>query len=215
MEEIFKEIPEAKGYSISNLGNVMKNRDGYKLKVKTKGNGNSFATPYVNGSVRNIRIDETVAKLFLDPPEDPSYLVLHIDGDRKNCRADNLKWVSKVEMYQRNPDYRRGRLIYQGEVWDKWRFAQTHKISGVCLQIHLDKGETPEEIAEFANNKFEKLTVNGVTKTYTEWVEATGFDYNTIRCRIKRGWSPEEAIMVPSYVNRKAYMASLKKGQMN
>jgi hypothetical protein len=41
------------------------------------------------------------------------------------------------------------------------------------------------------------LTACGQTKTLIEWSENTGLAYNTIRLRLKRGWSPDRALTEP------------------
>lgn len=43
-----------------------------------------------------------------------------------------------------------------------------------------------------SSNRF--LTVNGVRKTLVEWSEETGINYGTLKSRIYRGWSPEDAV---------------------
>lgn len=38
------------------------------------------------------------------------------------------------------------------------------------------------------------VTVGGRTLTYAEWAKVTGVSTQTIRNRIKKGWSPEDAV---------------------
>lgn len=42
------------------------------------------------------------------------------------------------------------------------------------------------------------LTLNGVTKTLTDWAKYTGINRGTITSRLKRGWSVEKALTVNS-----------------
>lgn len=42
-----------------------------------------------------------------------------------------------------------------------------------------------------------QLTVRGVTKTQPQWADEVGIPRSTIRDRINRGWSAEEAIFTP------------------
>lgn len=41
------------------------------------------------------------------------------------------------------------------------------------------------------------ITINGETKTLTEWCESIGINYRTVQDRRKRGWSIEEALFTP------------------
>lgn len=52
------------------------------------------------------------------------------------------------------------------------------------------------DIKAQCNNKRNnhRLTYNGETHTLTEWSEITGLRYNTIRHRLKIGWTVEEAL---------------------
>lgn len=39
-----------------------------------------------------------------------------------------------------------------------------------------------------------KLTVNGVTRTWVEWADLAGISRGALKMRLKRGWSPEQAV---------------------
>lgn len=43
-----------------------------------------------------------------------------------------------------------------------------------------------------------RVTIAGVTKTLMQWVELRGFSYRMVYGRIRRGWSPEDALSTPS-----------------
>jgi hypothetical protein len=38
------------------------------------------------------------------------------------------------------------------------------------------------------------LTIDGKTKCLTDWAKESGLNYETIRFRLKKGWSPKEAV---------------------
>lgn len=163
LKECFKEIPEFNTYSISNLGNVIRTRDGFKIKPVNCKSKQLITNLFFDYETVYLRVDKTVARLFLDPPEDPSYVLLHIDGDPKNCRVDNLKWISEFEMYQINPDYRCGTLWHDGKLWTKDDFSEFCSISRYTLQTYLKKGMTTDEIIKYCDQRLRKLTINGVS----------------------------------------------------
>ena len=47
------------------------------------------------------------------------------------------------------------------------------------------------------------LTVRGITKPCTDWAQITGLDGRTILARIRKGWSEEEAVLIPKVTLRK------------
>lgn len=61
-----------------------------------------------NGRRRTIPLAKAVALTFLGQPEDnlPSPTIMHKDGDKKNCRLDNLCWRTRayVRRYERDWD---------------------------------------------------------------------------------------------------------------
>lgn len=44
-----------------------------------------------------------------------------------------------------------------------------------------------------------RITIDGVTKILIEWSEITGIKPMTIKGRLKRGWSPKEAVYTPIF----------------
>lgn len=61
---------------------------------------------------------------------------------------------------------------------------------------------TPQEQRE--NSRATRpITIDGVTQSLTQWSRATGVGANTIRERLRRGWSPRDAVSVtPALGNR-------------
>ena len=57
------------------------------------------------------------------------------------------------------------------------------------------------------------LTVDGVTKTISEWAELTGFPKTTIRNRISYGWLPEYAVTVKPSLRKPQYRTIVCKHQ--
>ena len=101
LKEEWRPISGHKGFSISNLGRVK--RCSY---IKQYDNGdveqgseviiaphNTDYGPTVVINSRPYLLHRLVAKTFLDPTNTRDY-VRFIDGDKTNCRVDNLKFVS-------------------------------------------------------------------------------------------------------------------------
>lgn len=47
------------------------------------------------------------------------------------------------------------------------------------------------------------IEVNGEVKTLAQWADSTGLEYDTIRGRLDRGWSPERAVTSPLLFTKK------------
>lgn len=89
--EIWKPVIEGR-YWISNLGNI-KNKKGL-LKPNYNASTVGAVLSVGSGIQRWRSIARMVAEAFLDKPEGSAKLT-YLDGDKNNCRADNLKWEVK------------------------------------------------------------------------------------------------------------------------
>lgn len=94
---------------------------------------------------------------------------------------------------------------------DRENNASGHYSCGKCAEcvangwpMNVRWATRKEQMRNFSLNR--RITVNGVTKLLIEWEEISGFDGRTIHSRLKRGWTPEDAIYMPkgwqSYKNR-------------
>lgn len=113
--ELWAEISEFPHYSVSNYGRIKhKDRDlARKLTVNERG----FVVIQLlsaTSSSRYLRqVNVLVAKAFLPQPEYVDYnSVWHIDGDLKNCRAENLRWEMRSRVLEWNEMHRTGQPRY-------------------------------------------------------------------------------------------------------
>ena len=96
--ENWKVIYDFPNYEISNYGNV---RNNTKI-VKAVPNKHGYNVVVLcNGIRKSVNIHRLVAAAFIPNPENKP-CVDHIDGDRANNHADNLRWVT-VKENQNNP----------------------------------------------------------------------------------------------------------------
>lgn len=87
--EIWKEIPDLKGYSVSNKGRIRKDSTG-QIMVLSKNGG------YCRITITK-HVHRLVADAFLEKPDEEKCWVDHIDGNRSNNDVDNLRWVTPSE----------------------------------------------------------------------------------------------------------------------
>ena len=94
--EIWKEVPGYIGlYKVSNYGRVKSVKK--QLVLKTCGSGNRYKTVALcNGMRKTFRVHRLVAAAFIPNPDNKP-CIDHIDGDRANNHADNLRWVTYME----------------------------------------------------------------------------------------------------------------------
>ena len=94
--EVWKEIDPSyvngtTGYSISSEGRVKSSRGRVSVPFGTK-----QEYPWVSIKSRNYMVHRLVALMFVENPDNKP-VVHHLDSDKLNCRASNLKWVTYSE----------------------------------------------------------------------------------------------------------------------
>lgn len=103
-EEIWKDIPGYDGlYQASSLGRVRSIRYGRVLVMSPAGRTRKYDSLVLcrNGLPKTYRVHVLIAMAFHENP-DGKPEVDHIDGNTKNNRADNLRWVTTKENHN-NP----------------------------------------------------------------------------------------------------------------
>lgn len=150
MKEIWKEVKMSDcKYAISSLGNVMslehnifKNSENKTEKgfyLKPIDNGTSIVIQlYIQGKSKAFRLHDLVAMHFVENHNKYKH-VIHIDGNYKNCSADNLAWVAfKHKILKPKNDI-------QDTPNEQWKFIPNtnnlYKVSSLGRVFSLKRGK--------------------------------------------------------------------------
>ena len=110
---MIKQIREHPKYAVDDNGNVyIINSDGL-LELK-KDISNGYARVKLDGE--KVYVSSLVAKIFLKPQPSENHKLFYIDGDRLNCRPQNLCWLTQSEI-QRYSQYT---IEYRKQVLGEW-----------------------------------------------------------------------------------------------
>jgi hypothetical protein len=108
--EIWKPIQDAEGYEVSNLGRVKRiNKD----TCLTQGFWGDYYTVVLGRKYGAHLVHRLVAKAFIPNPDDKPQ-VNHLNGNKRDNRAENLEWVTAKENAQHA--LKTGLKVYTPEV---------------------------------------------------------------------------------------------------
>lgn len=187
------------------------------------------STHYARYGGRGITYDPSWEKfeqflIDMDKMPQPNMELDRIDNDGNYCK-ENCRWATRKEQTRNRGGKRATRLYtFNNKTMCIADWAKEIGITPQSLQKRLNKG-WPLELAlnpekrdsnyskrviktEPANkgktirNKNSKfITIDGVTKTYTEWEKEKGLSKGLISKRLQKGFSDYDAVMKP--VNKK------------
>ena len=112
MVEEYRKIKDFPEYLVSNLGNIKSTKRGGKiLSYSITRLGYKVVIIYANKKMNTLYVAREVLSAFRGFP---AWLCIarNIDGDRSNCRLDNLEWLicETTEEYDPSKSHRRGVL---------------------------------------------------------------------------------------------------------
>lgn len=99
-DEIFKEVEGTNGnYEVSNLGRIKSKANNHAIILKPQINRNGYERLQlsIEGQRYSKFVHSLVAVAWLKQPKNLEYEVHHIDGNKRNNKASNLEYLSKLE----------------------------------------------------------------------------------------------------------------------
>lgn len=101
MSERWRPIPIAPSYEASNLGRVrsMRRATPHVMAVRVNRHGYSYVDMLRDGKKWQPMLHRLVASAFLGPLPD-GLVTRHLDGDKSNCAASNLRYGTHAENEQ-------------------------------------------------------------------------------------------------------------------
>jgi hypothetical protein len=190
-----------------------------KLSQRTKTeNEYIFTGLSANNTKKSEIIHRLVAKYFIPNPDKKPF-VNHKNGVKWDNRVENLEWVTGSENTLHA--VRNGlRITAKGEDAGQSLFTNAQvleifnsqlSIPELC-KIHKVHDTTIRSIKDGRNwshltgvkykkkgrpYQYKLITIDGVSKTYTEWASQWGSNGNLIFYRLKSGWSERDAVTIP------------------
>lgn len=96
-----KPIEGFPGYFIDRAGHVFSTRSGgYRQMKSIWPNSHGYLgikLRMASGTFKHLRIHREVARAFLPPQPSLRHEIRHLDGNRRNPHADNLKWGTRSD----------------------------------------------------------------------------------------------------------------------
>lgn len=103
--DAWRPIPGFPGYSVSIMGQVRHEANERLLRVRY----NQYGVPYV-GLMKDWKqyirsLPRLVAEVFVSPPDTIFNTPMQLDGNRRNCAADNLMWRPRWYVVKYNKQF--------------------------------------------------------------------------------------------------------------
>jgi hypothetical protein len=102
----FGEVENPPHYEVSNYGRLRsyqgEEKEGKIIKGSVIQGYRSLNIRLSGGKTINRYVHKLVADLFVNKSSEDCKYVIHLDFDKQNNRADNLKWVTKDQMVEHN-----------------------------------------------------------------------------------------------------------------
>lgn len=167
--EVWKDLSETKtyknvkGYKVSNFGNVITLKNGVWVKVALRNHNRGYFIVSLKdefGKRKNALVHRLVCMAFVGEAPSKKYTVDHIDGNKKNNRADNLEWITMREQKLRS--FARDGVKVEGG--RKKKVAQK-TLDGKLIQIHNSMIAGARAVGkDYSGSVY--MACNGLLETY-------------------------------------------------
>ena len=217
MEEIWVDIKGFEGkYKLSNKGQVLStnyNNTGKPrlLKLKVNRYGYNEVKLSKNNKTKNYLVITLVAEHFLKKPA-PDMIPIHI-GEIDDDSVENIAYGYRSEMLHLM--YKKGHrkvgkptkniVSYKGKQYKKFSdMARDYGLNIKNFDKRIKRGWTLEETLEIPTERKQKILnvqlykYNGKLYSIKELSKMSGISEKTIWKRLKRNWSIEEAVEIPT-----------------
>ena len=132
------------GYYICPCGRVYSYKQNKFLRSHLNNNGYEMVTLRVNNNNVYKTIHRLVAETYLETPKTKG-CIDHIDGNKKNNKLDNLRWVtSKENRNNPNTSYK-----HCGHFHSKSNYTYKHTVKG---KVYEDKTYLKRRIKQYGSN---------------------------------------------------------------
>lgn len=151
MQEDYIEIEEFPNYYVSNFGKVVNMaRGGAELAQHINQQG-IVRVGMVRDRIQHTRaVAPLVGHAFLPDPPQEHNTIIHLDGNRQNCRADNLMWRPRWFAIKFHKQF----------LWDAFWNNYNHPL------YEVESGRTYQNATEVCMT--EGLYISDVVKSYVE-----------------------------------------------
>lgn len=142
-QERVVELLEFPGYSVSDRGYVINNKTGRVLRSTKKKDGYLMVGMMKTGIQQKRSLSLLVAHTFLARPHlDAFDTPIHLDGDKANCRYDNLMWRPLWFARKYMNQFDDGHATYDGPIED----VETHERYSCSMEAAMANGVLDNEI---------------------------------------------------------------------
>jgi hypothetical protein len=158
MNEIYKPIEGFEElYLVSNTGKV-KSIYGNTIRKQYVNNlGYCKVCLYKNKKMVNVSVHRLVANAFL-PKNNTMNIVDHVDGNKQNNNASNLRWCTSSQNHMNTKKTKKGKSSkYKGVSYSKSRNKWEACIRINKKTIHLGRFSTEEEAGKAYDEKAKEL----------------------------------------------------------
>lgn len=124
VDQDVRQIPGFPNYLVTISGEVLSaNRDNMPVAHNINQRGIAHVGLYRHNRLYRRSVARLVADAFLqDPPFEHYDTIIHLDGDRPNCHADNLMWRPRWFSFEYHVQYNGNWGDFPVEVpeWNEW-----------------------------------------------------------------------------------------------